>query len=148
MLVFCQLINIKFNVRKLDWQTFYIYSFLTSSRWSEGCIRLFLNTFSCPNWIPEICFIFLSVSGKLSIGAIGAIGKWSPKDLDLIYFCNILVNSVMHLHFSLPFSLKTPKFSALRAICFPFSWFSPNFPLTFQFIIILLFVWELKLYFV
>ena len=29
----------------------------------------------------------------------------------------------MHLQFFLPFSLKIPKFSALRAICFPFSWF-------------------------
>ena len=49
--------------------------------------------------------------------------KGPPKYIDLIYFCNILVISVMHLQFFLPFSLKIPKFSALRAICFPFSWF-------------------------
>ena len=36
--------------------------------------------------------------------------KEPPKYLDLIYFCNILAMSVMHLQFSL-----------LCAICFPFS---------------------------
>ena len=44
--------------------------------------------------------------------------KGPPKYLDLIYFCNILVISVMHLHFLLRFSLKIAKFFALCAINF------------------------------
>ena len=72
-------------------------------------------------------------SAVSSIGAIGAIGtgppllRGPPKYLDLIYFCNILVVSVMHLQIFLPLSLKIPKFSALRAICFPFSCFFSKF---------------------
>ena len=44
-----------------------------------------------------------------------------PKHLDLIYFCNILVISVMHLHILLKYSLKIAKLSALRANYVPFS---------------------------
>ena len=43
-----------------------------------------------------------------------------PKHLDLIYFCNILVISVMHLHILLKFSLEIAKFSALRTNYFLF----------------------------
>jgi len=59
-------------------------------------------------------------SGILSIGAICTL-------LDFIFFCNILVISVMLLHIHFKFSLKRAKFFALRIIYFPFSQFFSNF---------------------